>query len=128
MLLKIDNLAKNFGAVEVLRNIRFEIERGDLLVLLGESGCGKSTLLNCIAGLEETTSGRILIDGRDVTGEEPSDRNIAMVFQSYALYPTMNVARNIGFSHECQGVGKAERRRAVELNEAAISIAGGRIE
>ena len=114
MLLKIDNLAKNFGTVEVLRDISFEIEKGDLLVLLGESGCGKSTLLNCIAGLEEATSGRIVINGRDVTDEEPSDRNIAMVFQSYALYPTMNVARNIGFSLECQGVGRAERRRAVE--------------
>ncbi|MDE0304651.1 MAG: ABC transporter ATP-binding protein [Albidovulum sp.] len=114
MLLKIDNLAKNFGTVEVLRNISFEIEKGDLLVLLGESGCGKSTLLNCIAGLEESTSGRIVINGRDVTDEEPSDRNIAMVFQSYALYPTMNVARNIGFSLECQGASKAERRKAVE--------------
>ena len=114
MLLKLDNLAKNFGPVEVLKNITFEIDKGELLVLLGESGCGKSTLLNCIAGLEDITSGRIAINGQDVSSEEPSDRNIAMVFQSYALYPTMNVARNIGFSLECQGIGKAERRKSVE--------------
>ena len=122
VLLKLENLTKSFGTVEVLRNVSFEIEKGDLLVLLGESGCGKSTLLNCIAGLEEISSGRIEINGRDVTGIEPSDRDIAMVFQSYALYPTMNVARNIGFSLECQGVGRAERRDAVERVAKILQI------
>ena len=114
MSMKLVNLVKRFGPVEVLHGIDLEIDKGEFLVLLGESGCGKSTLLNCIAGLEETTEGTIEIDGRDVTHVDPSGRNVAMVFQSYALYPTMNVARNISFGLECQGVSRAERRLAVD--------------
>ncbi len=123
MSLKLTNLAKNFGSVEVLRDINIEIEKGDFLVLLGGSGCGKTTLLNCVAGLEETTAGRIEINGRDVTRFDPSDRNVAMVFQSYALYPTMKVARNISFGLECQGVPRADRQRAVERVAGLLQIA-----
>ena len=111
-----------FGQVEVLHDISLEIDPGDFLVLLGGSGCGKTTLLNCIAGLEKTTSGTVEIMGRDVTDIDPSDRNIAMVFQSYALYPTMTVARNIGFGLECAGMPKKERSQAVQKVAALLKI------
>ncbi len=107
--LKIENLHKSFGKVKVLNGIDLEIEAGGFLVLVGPSGCGKSTLLNTIAGLEEITSGDIKIGGRSVVGLHPSKRNIAMVFQSYALYPNMSVARNISFGMEVRGIPKAER-------------------
>ncbi len=104
--LDIRNLGKSFGATEVLRDISVAIAPGDFLVLVGPSGCGKSTLLNCIAGLEEVTTGSIAIAGRDVTREPPRDRDIAMVFQSYALYPTMSVAENIGFGMKVRRMPK----------------------
>ena len=122
MTLKLNNVGKNFDKVEVLRNISLEIEEGDFLVLLGGSGCGKSTLLNCIAGLEEVSSGTIEIKGRNVTMVDPADRNVAMVFQSYALYPTMSVSRNISFGLECKGVGKVERAKAVNRISKLLQI------
>ena len=122
MSLKLTNIKKMFGQVEVLHDISLEIDPGDFLVLLGGSGCGKTTLLNCIAGLETTTSGTVEIMGRDVTDIDPSDRNIAMVFQSYALYPTMTVARNIGFGLECAGMPKKERSQAVQKVAALLKI------
>lgn len=122
MSLKLTNIKKMFGPVEVLHDISLEIDPGDFLVLLGGSGCGKTTLLNCIAGLEKTTSGTVEIMGRDVTDIDPSDRNIAMVFQSYALYPTMTVARNIGFGLECAGMPKKERSQAVQKVAALLKI------
>ena len=91
------SLKKSYGDVAVLHDINIEMAEGELLVLVGPSGCGKSTLLNCIAGLEEITAGELTIGGRNVTQEPPKDRDIAMVFQSYALYPTMTVGENIGF-------------------------------
>ena len=106
--LSIENLYKSYGTVEILKDISLSIEKGDFLVLVGPSGCGKSTLLNCIAGLEETTKGSISIAGRDVTEEPPRDRDIAMVFQSYALYPTMTVADNIGFGMKVRRAPKSE--------------------
>ena len=112
--LKIKNLRKSYGALEILKDINIEIEEGGFLVLVGPSGCGKSTLLNCIAGLEPITSGEIDIDGRDVAGLPPSQRDIAMVFQSYALYPNMTVAGNIAFGMEIRGVPKAERDKAIK--------------
>lgn len=105
--LAIHDLYKSYGPVDVLKEISLSINEGDFLVLVGPSGCGKSTLLNCIAGLEETTKGKIEIAGRDVTQEPPRDRDIAMVFQSYALYPTMTVAENIGFGMKVRGESKA---------------------
>ena len=95
--LKIQDLSKNFGSTEVLKKINLEINEGNFLVLLGPSGCGKSTLLNIVAGLETIDEGEVFIDDYNVSKVEPKDRNIAMVFQSYALYPSMNVKENITF-------------------------------
>ena len=95
--LKIEKLSKNFGTTEVLKKINLEIDEGNFLVLLGPSGCGKSTLLNIIAGLETINEGNVYIDDYNVSKVEPKDRNIAMVFQSYALYPSMNVRENMIF-------------------------------
>ena len=98
--LKINDINKNFGSTEVLKGINLDINDGDFLVLLGPSGCGKSTLLNTIAGLETSNSGDILIDDYRVNDMEPSDRDIALVFQSYALYPAMTVKGNVTFGLE----------------------------
>ena len=95
--LKIQDLSKSFGSTEVLKKINLEIDEGNFLVLLGPSGCGKSTLLNIIAGLETIDEGTVFIDDYDVSEVEPKDRNIAMVFQSYALYPSMSVKENMVF-------------------------------
>ena len=108
--LETRSLKKAYGAVEILHDINIEMAQGEFLVLVGPSGCGKSTLLNCIAGLEEITSGTLTIGGRDVTNEPPKDRDIAMVFQSYALYPTMSVGENIGFGMKIRRVPKAQAR------------------
>jgi multiple sugar transport system ATP-binding protein len=99
--LDIDNVTKAYGAVEVLHRVDIEVQEGEFLVLVGPSGCGKSTLLNMIAGLEGITSGEIKIKDRVVNGVHPSKRNIAMVFQSYALYPNMTVGQNITFGSRC---------------------------
>lgn len=111
--LTISNLYKNFGLVEVLKGIELQAKTGEFIALVGPSGCGKSTLLNIIAGLEKPTSGDILIDERLVNNVAPKDRDIAMVFQSYALYPTMTVRQNITFGMESRGVPKAEQDVAV---------------
>ena len=107
-ILSIEDLRKSYGEVDVLKGIDVAIGPGEFLVLVGPSGCGKSTMLNCIAGLEETTSGAIRIAGRDVTHVPPRDRDIAMVFQSYALYPTMSVGENISFGMRIRGMKRAE--------------------
>jgi multiple sugar transport system ATP-binding protein len=112
--LKITNLRKSYGSLEILKDINIEIEEGGFLVLVGPSGCGKSTLLNTIAGLEPITSGDIAIAGRSVNGLPPSQRDIAMVFQSYALYPNMTVAGNIAFGMEIRKVPKEEREKAIK--------------
>ncbi|TIL83714.1 MAG: ATP-binding cassette domain-containing protein, partial [Mesorhizobium sp.] len=93
----IRNVRKNFGVVSVLHGVDLSIENGEFVVLVGPSGCGKSTLLRMIAGLEEVTEGEIRIDGMRVNERAPKDRDIAMVFQSYALYPHMNVAENMSY-------------------------------
>jgi multiple sugar transport system ATP-binding protein len=97
--LELRNVNKTYGPglPDTLKNIELQINDGEFLILVGPSGCGKSTLMNCIAGLENTTGGEILIDNQDVSGMSPKDRDIAMVFQSYALYPTMSVRENIEF-------------------------------
>ena len=95
--LKVSNLTKNFGNTQVLKQINLEVSDGEFIVLLGPSGCGKSTLLNIVAGLESVDEGDILIDEYVVNRVEPKDRNIAMVFQSYALYPAMTVRNNVIF-------------------------------
>ncbi|WP_170773387.1 ABC transporter ATP-binding protein [Ruegeria lacuscaerulensis] len=111
--LDIDNATKSYGAVEVLHKVDISVQEGEFLVLVGPSGCGKSTLLNMIAGLEEITSGEIRIKDQVMNGVHPSNRNIAMVFQSYALYPNMTVGQNITFGLEMHGVPKPEREKAM---------------
>ncbi len=111
--LDIKNVTKSYGTVKVLHETNIAVEEGEFLVLVGPSGCGKSTLLNMIAGLEEVTSGDLSIKGRRMNDVRPSERNIAMVFQSYALYPNMNVAQNMSFGLEMNGVPKSEREKAV---------------
>ena len=110
---------KAFGATEVIPGIDLDIEDGEFVVFVGPSGCGKSTLLRLIAGLEDTTSGTISIDGRDVTDEAPAKRKLAMVFQSYALYPHMTVGRNIAFPLKMAGESPAEIEKKV-ANAARI--------
>jgi len=109
----VSALSKSFGPLQVLKDIHLPIDAGDFTVLLGPSGCGKSTLLNVIAGLEDTDAGVIEIDGTDVTHREPSKRGIAMVFQSYALYPTMSVRKNLSFGLRVRSVPRQEVARRV---------------
>ena len=111
--LKIQDVRKSFGPVQVLKGIDIEIDPGQFLILVGPSGCGKSTLLSMIAGLETVTSGNIVIGDRDVTHLSPKDRDIAMVFQSYALYPNMSIRKNISFGLEIRKVPKAEQEAIV---------------
>jgi len=111
--LSICNVHKRFGSIEVLKGINLEMGSGEFTVLVGPSGCGKSSLLNIIAGLERQSSGSVEIGGRIVDGIPPKDRNIAMVFQSYALYPSMTVRQNITFGMECRNVPRAQRYEAV---------------
>lgn len=111
--LDISNVTKAYGNVEVLHHVDISVQEGEFLVLVGPSGCGKSTLLNMIAGLEGISSGDISIKGKVVNGVHPSKRNIAMVFQSYALYPNMTVAQNMTFGLEMHGIPKPERDKAL---------------
>jgi multiple sugar transport system ATP-binding protein len=121
-ILDIKSLYKNYGQTEILKDINVSIEPGDFLVLVGPSGCGKSTLLNCIAGLEPITSGSIQIGGRDMTEVSPKDRDIAMVFQSYALYPTMTVAKNITFGMKVRGVDAATQEAKLQQVAKQLQI------
>jgi multiple sugar transport system ATP-binding protein len=111
-----------FGAVKVLNKLNIEVGEGEFLVLLGPSGCGKSTLLNCIAGLLDITDGQIFIKGRNVTWEEPKDRGIGMVFQSYALYPQMTVRGNLSFGLRNAGVAKDEIEKRVARASEILQI------
>ena len=122
MSLSIHNLHKSFGQTPVLNGIEIDAAQGEFLVLLGASGCGKSTLLHCIAGLEPITSGEIFIKEKAVQDLLPADRNVAMVFQNYALYPTMTVARNITFGLECSGASKSEQRDALQRISSLLKI------
>jgi multiple sugar transport system ATP-binding protein len=120
MRVTLSAVHKSFGAVAVVKGIDLEIDDGEFLVLLGPSGCGKTTALRMIAGLESVTSGRILIGDRDVTHVLPKYRDVAMVFQSYALYPHMTVAENIGYPLKLRGVVREPRAKAVR--EAAAKV------
>jgi multiple sugar transport system ATP-binding protein len=120
--LTIANLHKSFGPVEVLKGVDLEAKSGEFIALVGPSGCGKSTLLAMIAGLETVTSGEIRIDGRLVNSVAPKDRDIAMVFQSYALYPTMTVRQNITFGMESRHVPRAAQDEAVKRVAALLQI------
>lgn len=115
--LKIENLGKSYGALKVLHGINLEVPSGEFVVFVGPSGCGKSTLLRAIAGLDDVSSGRIAINGEDITDLSPSDRGIAMVFQSYALYPHMTVRGNLAFGLKMAGLNRAAQE--VRINAAA---------
>ncbi|MCL2479431.1 MAG: ABC transporter ATP-binding protein [Treponema sp.] len=112
-LLRLEGIKKNFGPVEVLKGIDLTVNKGEFITILGPSGCGKTTLLRVIAGLEDVGSGRIFLDNRDVTADEPNLRNVRMVFQNYALFPHMNVESNIGYSLRLKHAAKEEIRKAV---------------
>jgi len=120
--LKIQNVEKTFGRVKVLKGIDLEIKPGQFLILVGPSGCGKSTLLNMIAGLESVSNGYISIGDRDVTHLDPKDRDIAMVFQSYALYPNMTVRENISFGLEIRKTAKAKQKVIVDKVSKMLQI------
>ena len=118
----IEGLAKRFGASTVLHHVDLGIDDGEFVVIVGPSGCGKSTLLRLIAGLETPSEGCVLIGGRDVTDAAPADRGVAMVFQSYALYPHLTVAENIGFPLKVAGRPRAEIRERVAAAAASLDL------
>ncbi|MFN4211203.1 MAG: ABC transporter ATP-binding protein [Devosia sp.] len=118
----IRDLSLNFGNVKVLQHLDLDIAQGEFIVLLGPSGCGKSTLLNCIAGLLDVSDGQIFIGGKNVTWEEPKDRGIGMVFQSYALYPQMTVERNLSFGLRVAGMKKEEIDKRVNRAAEILQI------
>jgi len=115
--IELKAVEKWYGEAQVIKGVDLTINEGEFVIFVGPSGCGKSTLLRMIAGLEETSRGQIMIDGRDATAEPPSKRGLAMVFQSYALYPHMSVRDNVGFPLKSAGLPKAEIEEKV--NEAA---------
>ncbi|HWA20616.1 MAG TPA: ABC transporter ATP-binding protein [Devosia sp.] len=134
--IRVENLQKKFGAFTAVENSNLVIEDGEFVVMLGPSGCGKTTTLRMIAGLELPTAGRILLDGEDVTMKRARERDIAFVFQLFALYPHMNVRKNIGFPLIAQGTPRAEVRKRVEetarllridhlLDKSVSGLAGG---
>ena len=119
---ELKKLIKSFAAIEVIKGINLTVESGEFCVFVGPSGCGKSTLLRIIAGLEEETSGEILIDGANVAPLEPVDRGIAMVFQSYALYPHLTVRENVGFGLSLTKMPKAEINAKVETVAETLQL------
>ncbi|WBU56818.1 ABC transporter ATP-binding protein [Paracoccus sediminicola] len=118
----LKNVRKSFGDVEVIPGVDLEINEGEFVVFVGPSGCGKSTLLRLIAGLEDVTSGQILIDGQDVTQAGPARRGLAMVFQSYALYPHMSVRKNIAFPLKMAKMPEAEQQARVERAAKILNL------
>jgi multiple sugar transport system ATP-binding protein len=118
----LQQVTKTFGNVEVIPPLDLTIEDGEFTVFVGPSGCGKSTLLRLIAGLEDTTSGKILVDGNDATSVPPAKRGLAMVFQSYALYPHMSVRKNIAFPMRMAGVPQDEQEQRIEQAATALNL------
>src|ERR1700741_26646 len=119
---QFEDIIKSYGRVTVLKNLALTIDDGEFLVLLGPSGCGKTTLLNLLAGLLEVTAGRILIDDRDGTDLDPKARGLAMVFQSYALYPTKTVRGNLKFGLASQRLPRAEVDRRIAWAAKLLQI------
>ncbi len=120
--LKLNQVSKTFGSIEVIRSVDLDVKSGEFIVFVGPSGCGKSTLLRMIAGLESVTAGTIAIDGSDVTKQEPSKRGIAMVFQTYALYPHMTVEENMAFGLEMAGIEKEKRLEMVRQAAETLQL------
>src|ERR1700733_14914735 len=113
-MLELAGLRKNFGETEVLRQIDLSLASGEMLVIVGASGCGKSTLLRMVAGLETPSAGKISLEGRDITSVDPSARDIAMVFQNYALYPHMTVFDNMAYGLRIRGLARDDIARRVD--------------
>ncbi|MCF6098063.1 ABC transporter ATP-binding protein [Mesorhizobium muleiense] len=120
--MNIENVKKAFGPVEVLKGINLEVTDGEFVVFVGPSGCGKSTLLRVIAGLEDSTSGRVVIDGADVSATPPAKRGIAMVFQTYALYPHLTVKNNMGLGLKQAGTPATEIDRRIGIASSMLSL------
>jgi multiple sugar transport system ATP-binding protein len=120
--LKISNLYKRYGNIEILKDVNLDIKSGEFIVFVGPSGCGKSTLLRCISGLESITSGTLEIDGRVVNDVAPSKRGIAMVFQSYALYPHMSVFDNMAYALKLQNLSKADIDKKVKAAAEKLQL------
>ena len=123
-ILRLEGIKKSFGSVEVLRGLDISVGRGEFVTLLGSSGCGKTTVLRIIAGLETADTGRVFIDGQDVSALGPDKRGVNMVFQQYALFPHMNVEQNIGYSLKLKGVPRAEIQAAVAETLALARLSG----
>ena len=126
--LEISHLEKSFGPTRVVKDFNLDIQKGEFISLLGPSGCGKTTVLRMVAGFETPTTGAIRIDGKDVVGLKPNQRNIGMVFQAYALFPNLTVAQNVAFGLKVAGVDKAESAKRVEemLGLIGLPDLGGR--
>lgn len=122
--IEFKNIDKFYGENQVLKNVNLEIEKGQFVTLLGPSGCGKSTLLRCLSGLEEISSGQILMDGKDITNLEPKDRNIGMVFQHYSLFPNMTVEENIAFGLKMKKRPKHEIEEKVKEAMEMVELTG----
>ena len=120
--IQLNQVTKSFGDVQVIPPLDLTIEDGEFTVFVGPSGCGKSTLLRMIAGLEDLSSGSVAIDGADATATPPAKRGLAMVFQSYALYPHMSVRKNIAFPMRMAKIDKAEQDRRIEAAAAALNL------
>jgi spermidine/putrescine ABC transporter ATP-binding subunit len=123
-IIQLENVTKRFGKVAAVDDVTLSVEEGEFFALLGPSGCGKTTLLRMVAGFETPTEGRILIDGEDVSRTPPNRRPVNMVFQSYAVFPHMTVADNVGYGLVVEGVDKAERERRVEEALALVKLDG----
>lgn len=122
--LVLKNITKAFGKAVVIDNLNLNIKRGTMVTLLGPSGCGKTTVLRLVAGLESPTSGQIFIDGEDVTKSSIQNRDICIVFQSYALFPHMSIGDNVGYGLKMQGVSKEERQQRVKEALELVDLAG----
>lgn len=122
--LVLKNVTKAFGKAVVIDNLDLSIKRGTMVTLLGPSGCGKTTVLRLVAGLESPTSGQIFIDGEDVTKSSIQNRDICIVFQSYALFPHMSIGDNVGYGLKMQGVSKEERAKRVKEALELVDLAG----
>src|SRR6266700_3158620 len=120
--IELKGVNKSFGTVDIIHNVDLTVEDGSFVVFVGPSGCGKSTLLRLIAGLEDVTSGQILIDGKSVVDVPPAKRGLSMVFQSYALYPHMSVRGNIAFGLKMAGLPRADINRKVEAAAATLNL------
>lgn len=122
--IELKKIDKFYGDNHVLKGIDLKIKKGDFVTLLGPSGCGKSTLLRCLAGLEQISDGQIMLDGKDITNEDPKDRKIGMVFQQYSLFPNMTVEENLSFGLKLQKMDSSEIHRRVEDAIEMVELSG----